>query len=135
MTVYVVTRGDYSAYEICGVTLDKKRAKKMAKFYSDNCDNKAAIEEYETDTEDSDTLDNLIPVYWVRINKKGEFLVKVDRYIDGRRSFTPFFSLKHNVLTGEPFFIALLTAKDTEHALKIAFDERAKLMAEKYGVV
>jgi hypothetical protein len=134
MTVYVITRGDYSAYEICGVTLDKNRAEKMAKFYSDSLD-KATIEEYETDTEDSDTLDNLIPVYWVRINRKGEFLVKVDRYTDGRKLFTPSFSLTHHILTGEPFFVATLTAKDKEHALKIAFDERAKQIAEKYGVV
>lgn len=134
MTVYVITRGDYSSYEICGVTLDKNRAEKMQKFYSDSLDG-ATIEEYETDAEDSDTLDNLVPVYWVRINQKGEFFVRVDRYTDGRKLFTPSFSLKHSTITGEPFFIALLTAKDKEHALKIAFDERAKQMAEKYGVV
>ena len=130
MTVYVITHGEYSSYSICGVTLDKNRAEKMAKFYSDTYA-KAVIEEYETDAEDSDVLDNLIPVYYVHIDKDGKYTIDVDSYTDGRKPYEPSF----NLYDYGGFFMAFLTAKDKEHALKIALDERAKRMAERYGVV
>lgn len=140
MTVYVITRGDYSAYEICGVTLDKDRAEKMVKFYADH-NGDARIEEYETDAEDSDVLDNLVPVYYVHIGKTGEAIIHICEYIDGRKPYEPYFKLHDyyyqysNDQTPKQYFEALLTAKDKDHALKIAFDERAKRIGFKYGVV
>ncbi len=140
MTVYVVTRGDYSSYEICGVTLDKNRAEKMVKLYADH-NGDARIEEYETDAEDSDVLDNLVPVYYVHIGRTGEVMINICEYTDGRKPYKPFFKLYNYFYyyskdqTPKEYFVAILTAKDKEHALKIAFDERAKQMAEKYGAV
>jgi len=53
MKVYVITKGEYSDYGICAVTLDKENAKKLKEYFSDKTgnawDEEAMIEEYETD--------------------------------------------------------------------------------------
>lgn len=46
MKLYAVTKGDYSDYHIITLTADKEAAKKIAKMFSDGCD-EAKVEEYE----------------------------------------------------------------------------------------
>lgn len=48
MTVYVITKGAYSDYHICGVALDKEKAKFLKKVYSGSWED-AYIEEYDTE--------------------------------------------------------------------------------------
>lgn len=45
---YIITRGCYSDYEICAVTLDKDRAERLKQLYSNRMD-EAEIEEWELD--------------------------------------------------------------------------------------
>lgn len=45
---YIITRGCYSDYEICAVTLDEYRAKRLKQLYSNQMD-EAKIEEWELD--------------------------------------------------------------------------------------
>lgn len=45
---YIITRGCYSDYEICAVTLNKDRAERLKRLYSNRID-EAEIEEWELD--------------------------------------------------------------------------------------
>ena len=69
MKVYVITKGEYSDYGICGVAIDKDKAEILRKFYSDRYD-EAEIEEY--DTEEEEIPNDLRTVYRFQINEKGE---------------------------------------------------------------
>ena len=127
MIVYVVTKGDYSDYHICGVALSRERAEKLVKLYSE-----PGIEEYDTEAADADMLDRLVPVYNVDIDCHGEYMVRIKEYTDSREPFKPSFKLIQRDFFGrscEPTFQAFLTAKDAKHAVKIAQDERAKQLA------
>lgn len=126
MIVYVVTKGIYSDYHICGVALTKERAEKLAMFYKDAYDD-CEIEEYNTEAEDEDMLNRLIPVYSVSIKSDGKYRVNIVSYTDSKVEYKPSFELyKCEGLS----FYAKLTAKDPEHAFKIANDKRYKMMSE-----
>lgn len=136
MIIYVVTKGSYSDYHICGVALSRDRAEKLVKLYSDWYD-EPKIEEYDTEAADADMLDHLVPVYNVDINHHGEYIVQIKEYTDSREPFKPSFKLIQRDFFGrscEPKFRAFLTAKDAEHAVKIAQDERTKQLARAMGL-
>ncbi len=126
MVVYVVTKGIYSDYHICGVALTKERAEKLAMFYKDVSDD-CEIEEYNTEAEDEDMLNRLIPVYSVSIESDGKYRVNIISYTDSKVEYKPSFKLYKNEGL---LFYATLTAKDPEHAFKIANDKRYKMMSE-----
>ena len=46
MKVYIITEGDYSDYHICAVTLEKKQAEQLKKYFASNY-SEPNIEEYE----------------------------------------------------------------------------------------
>lgn len=135
MIVYVITKGCYSDYHICGVTFDKDRAEKLVKFYSDGYDD-AEIEEYDTEAEDGALLERLTPVYQVDIAPNGEYTVSIWKYVDGQEGFktTFIFPNAHATGTESMRFRARLLAKDAPHAAKIACDERAKRIAFSLGL-
>lgn len=136
MIIYVITKGSYSDYHICDVTIDKARAEKLRKFYTDDCD-AAEIEEYDTDqSRVSDAkLNRLIPVYRVYITEKGRCSVSIKEYHDSIELYNDRFELKEQPTgTGHLAFTAFLTARDGEHALKIAQDQRAKMLAQWFGL-
>lgn len=135
MIVYVITKGCYSDYQICGVTLDKNRAEKLVKFYSDGYDD-ARIEEYDTEAEDSAVLDRLVPIYQVDIAPNGQYSVSIWKYIDSQERFntTYIFPNAHATDQESMRFRARLLAKNAEHAAKIACDERAKRIAFSLGL-
>lgn len=133
MVIYVITKGCYSDYHICDVTTDKVRAEKLRKFYTDNYD-EASIEEYDTDKSEisNDTLDRLIPVYHVNIYEEGHYSVSIKEYHDSIEPYNARFKFKTNRDgTKSLYFIAILTAWDEKHALKIALDQRAKMLAQR----
>lgn len=135
MVVYVITKGCYSDYHICGVTLDKTRAEKLVKFYSDGYDD-AKIEEFDTEAENSAVLDRLIPVYQVDIAPNGKYSVDVWQYVDSQNGFKTQFIFPNAHASGSESmrFRARLLANDAEHAAKIACDERAKRIAFSLGL-
>ena len=145
--VYVITSGEYSDYGINAVTVSKKRAEKLKKYYSRGYytgDNAAEIETYKID-KPHENLDDLIPVYHVRIDRKGKCFCRHETWMHEKTEKliedTPYYieSLLGSELVTKPkiFGDEFLTfhwygaAKDEEHALKIAQDKRAMLL-EKY---
>lgn len=142
--VYVVTTGDYSDYKIRAVTVSKEKAEKLKKYYSYDYFSDAEIEEYDIN-EPHDDLDDLVPVYYVKIYRNGEcecsqttWMHEKTRKLINRNGQTVD-DLGGCTLEFDPNAPKYLylqfewygTAKDEEHALKIAQDKRAKLL-EKY---
>lgn len=125
MTVYVITKGCYSDYHICTVTLDKNKAEKLAKMYSDSYDN-ARVEEYETDTDvDDNMLEGRLP-YLVTFNEDGKVwthLIKCDYQYFGPK-----------VRRKDKTIVVCLYAENAESAIKIAAEKRAQYLAEKEGI-
>lgn len=122
MKVYVITCGEYSDYQICAVTLDKKQAELLKARYSDESD-EAYIEEYETDNYKIEADDAYKHMYMVKFNNKSEI-----------SSCTPVSFQWHDhgdVNWGFDNIISIFVKeKDEEHARKIAKDMYAKCMAE-----
>ena len=146
--IYVITSGSYSDYSIHGVAVSKERASLLQRYYSSGWNGDARIEEYNLN-EPHENIDDLIPVYHVQIKRDGkcfctqstwmhELTGKIieDDYHDESdlgsclNTKDEHGNLKYH-LTDYLTFDWLGPAKDEEHALKIAQDERAKLL-EKY---
>jgi hypothetical protein len=128
MKVYVITKGEYSDYHICAVTLDEKEAEQLAKIHTDSWD-KADVEEW--DTEDhQDLLNGRVP-YIVKFWKGVHFGRRetVDRYTGTPDRFRPgiFLTANHDEVK--------LYATDSEAAVKIAAEKRARALAEREGIV
>jgi len=132
MKIYIITRGDYSDYTICGATLDKDRAELLRRFYSTRYD-QANIEEYETDDEpEIKTLQKIKPVFTFGILENGKLLDTASReYYDHNCQENIFRFSNH---PKDNTFYAYVIADDYEHAKKIAYDTRAKMLAEKFGL-
>lgn len=120
---YVITRGNYSDYHICAVTLDKNRAEKLREMFSDRW-NKAEIEEY--------TLDEEIKrhKYGVMFDVKGAFK---RFYADDYHLYDDGFIDDWNDDDGG--ITVWVESADEAHALKIAQDRLAEYKAKKAGIV
>lgn len=124
MKIYVITKGEYSNYYICGVAVDREKAETLARIYSDKWE-KADVEEYDTD--------NYNPVlegktaYRVLFLKNGD----VDRVMTPEYDF--FEPIVENIhyWTGATLSVGVY-ADDEKSAIKIASEKRAKFLAEKY---
>lgn len=144
--VYVITSGEYSDYGINAVTISKERAEKLQKYYSKQLysSSPVEIETYNID-EPHEDLDDLIPIYYVSIDRRGKCFCrretwmheKTGKLINEAPSYLASYlggelATKHG-LFGDDFltFRWYGAAKDEEHALKIAQDKRAKML-EKY---
>jgi len=126
MKVYVITRGDYSDYHIIGVSLDKKKAKDVARIFSNDMYT-ANVEEYDSDQ----FKDAKYPLWGVNFySNKPVVINKADYCSD------------YNVPEIVESFGAQgvwvchirVQAEDKDHALKIASDELAKYKAEKEDI-
>ena len=117
MKIYVITKGEYSSYQIMGVAIKKEIAERIRKRVSDSWD-EAIIEEYETDAwEDILSKGGLFHVFE---NENG--LIKM--YEENSSWTAEYWEKRKKVSrdkrTGrlETYVVAL----DKEHALKIAED-------------
>lgn len=122
MIVYVITKGEYSDYMICDVTLDKKQAELLKVNYSDEWE-EACIEEYDTDRYKIEVSDDYKPMWRVEFRRNE---------MCGCYAFTGE-NVKHgtvyNAGWGSVIFV-YINAKDEEHAKKIAKDIYMKWLAE-----
>lgn len=126
MKVYVITKGEYSDYHICGVALDEERAKILAKKFSSRWDD-AEVEEYDTEKWEEAASKNL---YSIRFDEKGhvEHLEPACLdYYGGEDQVIP-------VLYGPGVLKVEVLAEDSQAAIKIAAEKRAKYLAEQAGL-
>ena len=127
--IYVITKGSYSDYHICAVATNKERAEELKKMYSNGYDY-PEIEEFEENVP-SDEFFTLNPQsYW-----------KVTFQQDGRIQSNPinYFGEANLHLEIKPYYgndiiVYNITADDEKIALKIAQDERAKYLIQKFGL-
>ena len=119
--VYVITKGDYSDYHICAVTMDYDRAKRMQKLYSDRY-GEANIETYTLD--EAKTTGR---VYYVEFENDVSVAIHMDE--DDDYDNKPIVDSWFNPIR------VYVRAKDEAHALKIAQDEYAKWKAEQAGII
>ncbi len=122
MIVYVITKGEYSDYMICDVTLDKEQAELLKVNYSDEWE-EACIEEYDTDRYKIEVSNDYKPMWRVEFRRNE---------MCGCYAFTGE-NVKHgtvyNAGWGSVIFV-YINAKDEEHAKKIAKDIYMKWLAE-----
>lgn len=135
MKVFVITKGSYSDYHICGVATDEEKAEKMAKFYTDRCDD-ANVEVYDTeeDASEIDAFDASRLPYMVTFDYLGD-VINADRtdvkdFIPGVRWRSPASSTRFRDVA---LFVDLY-APDREAAIKIAAEKRAEFLAQKEGL-
>lgn len=121
--VFVITKGDYSDYHICTVTMDRSRAENLKKLFDDRYD-KAMIEEYILE----EAKENW-NVYYVEFPDGESPTIHLCEY----QNFD--FGPLPSVSEWEEQICVYVRSKDEKHAMKIAQDEYAKWKAEKEGVV
>ena len=122
--VYVITKGDYSDYHICAVTMDYERAERMKKLYSERYD-EARIEKYVLD-EDKTTGS----IYYVEFKNDGSAAIRMNEYTEyDNYDNGPVVDSWYNPIR------VFVRAKDEDHALKIAQDKYAEWKAEKAGII
>ena len=121
---YVITKGNYSEYHICAVTLDRSRAENLKKLFSGHY-NEARIEEYILD--ETNENENL---YYVDFPDNESPRIGIDEYGDfGVLDRTPYVADWLDPIR------VYVYSKDESNAMKIAQDEYARWKAEKEGVV
>lgn len=131
MTVYVITKGCYSDYGICAVTLDKEVAERLRVLHTDRWDD-AMIEEYDTDAYDKHLK---IGLPWeVSFNEDGSIRWSERKSVD-------YYKLgcveKHyrDVIDGYVHKLSVTVLAETkEAAIKIAAEKRAEYLATKMGI-
>lgn len=126
--IYVITRGEYSDYYVCGATTDRKRAEYLQKLYTDGLYH-AEIEEYVDGDPEAGPCKDLKPIWCVNLTDGGMWYAWVVSY-----SIVPFTNSYEFVNDIGTMFVATVMAEDEEHAIKIAQDQMAKMLAEKEGL-
>lgn len=128
MTAYVITKGEYSDYHICAVTLDKDKAEQLKKLFTDEWHD-AYIEEYEVDSHfPIDFPYFIVDKYSDRIDVEE---IQTDNYAC---EYDYGVVRKCHSRDNKVFYSVCIKAKDKEHAEKIALDKIAKYKAEKLGL-
>lgn len=120
MKVYVITKGCYSDYHICGVTLDKTIAETMAKRFSDRYED-AEVEEYDTDK--MEEYLKMGEAYYCY--SKGNYIGVDETSIE---------DVHNEVVSWKEKLFTCVIANSKEEARKIASDRFAKYKAEKVGL-
>lgn len=124
MIVYVITKGEYSGYHICGVADTLTKAKRMVEFYSDDYD-KANIEKFDTD-ELSDVFDKGYNMYACTFLEGGKDVEVTCLEYAGSREYANLSLRKWGVKNGKQGYHCDVIAKDVEHAKKIFRDKFAE---------
>ena len=120
--IYVLTCGDYSDFHIEAATSDKEIADAYAKIH--DCE----VEEFPDlrDTSIINYADTLVTAFYFEFDKIGRLTNAKKQYVlpssdlgDGRIDYSGCFQVG-------------VIAEDEEQAKKIAYDKRAKFLAEYY---
>lgn len=128
MKVYVITKGDYSDYHICGVSLDKEEAELIAEKCSTSYD-EASVETY--DTEEFSPLLKGGSVFFVRLcYDNNEIEIHEDDWDFTANKINKVVPMIRNMGC-----FTYVVAEDEEHARKIGTDIlfQYKYEKETYG--
>lgn len=124
MTAYVITKGEYSDYHICAVTLDKDKAEQLKKFFTDEWHD-AYVEEFE--------IDGHFPIeYPYFVVDKYSDRIDISEVETCDYDFGVVRQMRNR--ENKVFYSVCIKAKDKEHAKKIALDKISKYKAEKLGL-
>lgn len=132
--LYAITREGYSDYCICAITSDKERAEFLRRYYTFSGE-EAQIEEYIDSDPDVGQTRQLFPVWKVTRTVMNEWAAYLTIYEEKPYKNTySFIDSAYVVKKNTVIFSAKIQADDESHAIKIAQDQYAKMMAEKLGV-
>jgi len=122
--IYILTEGSYSDYHIVGVAEDKETAELLSEKWD------CGIEEYNINTiEDAKYIQNKT-LYEVTMWKNGNSEVKKDSYGTSDAYPEPTFRIWGGVCCGIETIVDINCWADSpEHAVKIANEKRAELIA------
>lgn len=121
MKIYVITKGSYSDYHICGVSTEKEKAEEFAKMCSDNFD-EAMVEEYETE----------IIEPFLKDGKLFRVMMRPDETIHVRElNIDSYYINQVNKVENGLVYWVYVIARDKEHAKKIALDKIYQYKYEK----
>lgn len=129
MKVYVITRGEYSDYHICGLTLDEEKAKIMQRHFSTDWDS-AEIEEYDTD--EFNPVFEGKSLYSVIFYKNGGILEAKERSLEYYDCTCPVFECRFG--ENDVRIKVYVFAVSVDDAIKIASEKRAEYLAKKNGL-
>ena len=145
MTLYVVTQGEYSDYHIVGIYSDRETAEKIRKYKSVH-DDMCEIEEYELNPNLPKDVDEVKEYWRVRYSKPDHFAptklissegirwqVWMEFYMEQDNKPDVYYEFAKDYRWGEVYILKSI-AKDRDHAIKIAQDIRAKVIAEREGL-
>jgi len=152
MIIYIVTSGEYSDYRIQAVFTDPEKAKNFCRLHNPKGENGVDevkttvngrtftycpdfnIEDYETDP-DIPTAPKGLFGFIVHLSKCGEVSEVMDTniaYVQSKTDIHVFSmgcSFKRRVFKDTPYMTICVLAKDAHHAVKIANEKRAQLIA------
>lgn len=120
--IYLVTRGDYSDYEVTAVFTEKKLAEKYINSFKKSNYDEFRIEVYILNPHEEQLKKDYKP-YFVRMAKDGK--VK-DIYIQESHYNLDNLNIKFDI--NNNMYISIF-AKDEKHAVKIANEKRGQLIA------
>ena len=133
MTVYVITKGDYSDYHVCAVATDKKKAKILKKAFDDKDGwREARIETYETD-EFITEIESGLKLFDCSM-KDGDLSVTTWMTDLDYIGSSDFKVRKHKERFNTSTYAVYVWAKDEDHARKIAADKIAEYKAKEAGI-
>lgn len=136
--VYVVTKGCYSDYHIVSVWSDKEKAEKIAKYWSYGCDS-AEVEEWELDPDMPDDISSMKEYYHIKYARpigfdKGFWTAeKISKHGKDAENDVEW-TMERNNYSWFEMDIFTDCVKDEDHAIKIAQDKRAELIAISEGI-
>lgn len=138
MKVYIITKGEYSDYQIYAVTDDPEKAKLLQEMISDEYDD-ANIEEYDTDDiQVNSYLDKNNIEYCVSLDTKTGLIECNTRWNFrdpyGISNSEVWMTREYQEPSGRLIYKTVVYAENEEKATKIATDRFAKYKAEKAGL-
>lgn len=139
MKVYVITRGEYSDYGICAVSLDKDDAERKCALLNRNvyCGEYCEIEEYDTDDMTVDTAEEVKKKFEMSVDgKTGEITWFSELYLTFEDYNSVGFYKEYDFISDKHIKVVatLPTSTTEEQAKKIMIDRVEKFKAERAGL-
>lgn len=129
-TIYIVTEGTYSEYHIEAVCSTKELAEQIVASMPEYMRVDARVEEYELDAL-ADCMKQGLRRYWIKMERDGTVSeCDLDWPHKGETSAEiVYYRWNGTFVEKNPFLSVFCLAKDEAHAIKIANEKRAEIIA------